>query len=179
MSEIITESLQHYGRTDDLKPILSEAIINPFTKEIIEQDVEAVLAKMDAALAGEGETFYAVARTAELGAVGIMGIRPVGLTTQEDPMRRYVTQNPAAEIINAYTRKAARGQGVGRALLGALEAEAAQRGFRQTVLNSGPRFARSGWPFWRAVYGPPVDTAMDFYGPRFHAPIWRHDLPSV
>lgn len=34
------DTLQSYGRTDDLRPVLEEAIINPFTKQPVPEDID-------------------------------------------------------------------------------------------------------------------------------------------
>lgn len=119
---------------------------------------------------------YAVAHVPQAEALGVMGLRAVGADAAADPMRQYATQPSAAEIVNAYSRTSTRGQGVGRALLTFLEKQAVEQGFTQIVINSGPRYKWSGWPFWDAMYGKPIGMAPDFYGPRVHAKVWRRDL---
>lgn len=87
----------------------------------------------------------------------------MGLQTPGETMKSFaVTDNPA-EIINAYVAYDQRGMGTGRSLVKHLEELASQKGYKEVILNSGPRYMRSGWPFWRRIYGEPAGVAKNFY----------------
>jgi len=76
-----------------------------------------------------------------------------------------------AELKRMYTVPAARGRGVGRAVLAALEDEARRRGFRLARLETGDRlpeahrlYARAGYqpiPCWGAYAGSAISLCLE------------------
>lgn len=73
----------------------------------------------------------------------------------------------AAEIKRMYVAPAARGQGVARALLGALEDAARELGYERTRLDTGPR-----QPHAQALYESAGYTAIDNYNANPQASFW-------
>ena len=173
MSEVVIArvGLEHAGL--DFSQPLKSAVIHPLTGEVIHDEVTEILGHIDHAIRGTGDRQY-VAAIQGFDVLGVMGFRQVG--QEEDPMAQYTTLRPAIEVVNALSRREVRGIGVGKMMLRGIERWGLEQGNRQVVLNSGPRYRRSGWPFWRSQYGEPVAVAKDFYGPRLDAPVWRHDL---
>lgn len=158
---------------EQLRVPLESAVINPVTKEVFSGEVEEVLTSIEAARHGQTDRYYAVALASGGQALGVMGLQQPG-----ESMRGYAASANPAEIINAYVLDAGRGRGVGRALLNHLEMKAGELGHTEIVVNSGPRYMLSGWPFWRRMYGEPSAVAKDYYGPRYDAMVWRKTLPS-
>ena len=151
-----------------LRPALETAICHPFTREVITDEVEQVMTAVRESADGLGNRFYAIAQTSGGIAVGVMGLQ-----SPDPAMRIYTTTVNPIEITNAYLDRDLRGQHVGTKLVSYLELVAREQGNTEIVLNSGPRYARSGWPFWRKTYGDPVAIAKNYYGPRYDAMIWR------
>ena len=58
----------------------------------------------------------------------------------------------------------------------ALLDEAASREFSVAVVNSGPRYEKTGWPFWDRRLGRAVGKAVNLYGPGLDAPVWVKEL---
>jgi ribosomal protein S18 acetylase RimI-like enzyme len=151
-----------------LRPVLESAICNPFTQEPILDEVEDVLANVQNSAGEPGERFYAVAQTSGGVALGVMGLQ-----VPENTMSPYVNTPNPVEITNAYVSSQARGMHIGQSLVTYLEDVARKQGRTEIVLNSGPRYALTGWGFWRKTYGEPIATAKDYYGPGYHAEVWR------
>lgn len=103
----------------------------------------------------------------------------MGLQVPGETMRAFASSANPAEIINAYVSASQRGRGIGSALLRGMEQTAKDEGYSELIVNSGPRYQLSGWPFWQRMYGEPVALAEDYYGPRFHAAVWRKSLKEV
>lgn len=174
MSDFVVERVGAAHADLDFRPPLESSIVNPITGEVFHDEVDEVLGHIARAIDGIGERRY-VAAIEESGLVlGVMGFRRVG--EAEDPMQTFVTEKPALEIVNAMSIRDQRGKGVGYMTLHQVLAWGEELGYKQVVLNSGPRYRRGGWPFWRRQFGDPIATIPDFYGKGFHAPVWRHDL---
>jgi len=154
-----------------LRPVLESAVINPITGEVFTDEIEEDLRSVEQSRDGLNERYYAVARTSGGLVIGVMGLqRP-----EQEMLAFTNTENPI-ELINAYVLRSSRGLGAGQALVHHLEDKAKEDGHSELVLNSGPRYQWSGWPFWRSMYGEPVGMLKDHYGPSFDAMVWRAQL---
>lgn len=112
---------------------------------------------------------YAVAENSDGQVVGLMGLKPL-----DRRMRLYALTKKPVEVINAFVHPNEQGHGVGRALLARIEDMAIERGYEEIVLNSGPRYEKSGgWEFWQHTIGEPVYIAHGYYGDGRNAPVWR------
>jgi GNAT superfamily N-acetyltransferase len=100
----------------------------------------------------------------------------MGLKLPDETMRGFARTNRPIEVINAFVYPPYRGTGVGTLLLRHVEDAARQNGFTEIVVNSGPRYRETGWPFWIKRYGSAIGKADDYYGPGIHAPVWRKIL---
>jgi GNAT superfamily N-acetyltransferase len=88
-------------------------------------------------------------------------------------MLLHTSTDRPVEFLNAYVDPERRNKGIGRALAGRLEEIALQAGHTEIIVNSGPRYKDSGWIFWTRLYGEPITTQKDYYGPGADAKIWR------
>lgn len=167
---VVIRQLQEQDRSD-LRAVMESVVRNPVTGEVIKDEVEEILASMKNSLENPGTKTYFVAQTPEGRVVGMMGLQPPG-----DVMRQFTTTPNPIEIINAYVLSDQRGTGIGHELVNHLEEEAKNRGYTEIVLNSGPRYRFSGWPFWRRKYGEPAGVAEKFYDGEWDAMVWRKDL---
>lgn len=104
----------------------------------------------------------------------ILGV--MGLQIPEEAMLRFSLTDKPIELINAYALRNSRAKGVGSTLLAAIEVLAKESGHEEIILNSGPRYKETGWPFWRKKYGDPVGILEDRYGPGLDAMVWRKVL---
>lgn len=154
-----------------LRPVLESAVVHPLTHEVFADEVEEDLRAVEASIAGENDRYYAIARTSGGLVVGMMGLQTPG-----EEMLEFATTERPIELINAYVLASSRGIGIGQALVHHLEDKAKEDGHTELLLNSGPRYQRRGWRFWREMYGEPVGILKDYYGPRFDARVWRTSL---
>lgn len=159
---------------EDLRMVLEESVVNPITKETVQEDVEELLADVQDSLRAQDGPKYLVAQTPEGEVVGMMGLQIPG-----DAMKRFALSPNPGELINAYVAENQRGKGTGRALVQALEQTARDQGFTELVVNSGPRYAFSGWPFWNKMFGAPAGVAKGYYEGQYDAMVWRTDLAAA
>ena len=153
---------------ETLRPVLESAMQQPLAGEVFFDEVESVLTNVKDSISGLSSQSYLIAESQAGIALGMLGMRVPNKT-----MRTFaVTANPA-EIINAFVSSDQRGRGIGATLLRVMERMARNEGYNELVVNSGPRYRLSGWPFWSHMYGKPVALAEDYYGPHFHAAVWR------
>jgi GNAT superfamily N-acetyltransferase len=126
---------------------------------------------MELSVQGLNDRTYVVAADEEGRPVGVMGMVPPG-----EDMRPFVTTEKPIEFINAYVDPNQRSKGLGQALAAKLEEKAVQAGHTEVVVRSGPRYEKSGYPFWTRMYGQPVSVQKDFYGAGYDSPVWRKRL---
>jgi ribosomal protein S18 acetylase RimI-like enzyme len=155
-----------------IKPVLESAIVDRETKQTIQEDVEYVYDNIvhPGNEAGCGITLIAWSES-EAKALGVMSLMKPGLI-----MTSFAITDKPAELTNAYVLEEVRGANVGKSLVLALENKARMHGAREIVLNSGPRYELSGWPFWRRLYGEQAGVADNYYGDGYHASVWRKTL---
>ncbi len=168
----IVRSLQE---TDlpQLRPILETWMRDSKTHELEREEVEETLKRMQESLTGDNDRKYFVAEETDGRIIGVIGmIRP------GEVMQQFATTNNPIELVNAFVAMdKRRGQGVGRALVAALETEAKRRGITEIVLNSGSRYEEFGWGFYDRLEGySRVGVAKNLYGPGFDAQVWRKIL---
>jgi GNAT superfamily N-acetyltransferase len=106
--------------------------------------------------------------------LGIMGIQ-----TPTDRMLNYTQTDQPIELITAMVSKDSRGEGIGKLLVNALLAKATSEGAKEVIVNSGPRYRLTGWPFWQKQFGVPVAIATGYYGPGGDAMVWRKALDET
>lgn len=156
-----------------LKPILETWLRFPtITGELLTEEVRTTLEEIEKSLRHENKKQFFVAQSPDGSVSGMMGIQPPDLA-----MRTFARTTHPAEIINAYVHFDERqGKGVGSALVSAVEDESRKQGFEELLLNSGPRYKETGWPFWKKTFGEPVGVLKNHYGPTNDAPVWRKVL---
>jgi GNAT superfamily N-acetyltransferase len=132
------------------------------------EEVSDAIAAVDASTKATNGRKYVVAGDLEGNIVGVMGM----VTPGRDMLLHTSTDRPV-EFLNAYVDPERRNKGIGRALAGRLEEIALQAGHTEIIVNSGPRYKDSGWIFWTRLYGEPITTQKDYYGPGADAKIWR------
>lgn len=154
--------------------VLEDSVIDSFDSKPDYKDIVQILQNVEATRLGEGSIEYAIAR--ESGTIlGMMGLRAVGIA-EEDDMRKFATQECAAELVNAYVIRRDRRIRTGTILFEHLVQRAEEQGFTELLVNSGPRYEKTGWPFWTFCMGEPVAMMKDKYGAGRHAPVWRMEL---
>ncbi len=155
-----------------IRPILETWIRFPvITGELIEEEVREVLREMKKSLATPNNKKFLVAISPDGTVAGVMGYQPL-----RDEMHRFAQTDKSGEIINANVLNQQRGTGIGSALVQAIGESAKKDGFKEILLNSGPRYKDTAWEFYNKHFGQPVGELKDFYGPGFSAPVWRKVL---
>lgn len=155
-----------------IQHILRQWVIVPGTTEVIESEVEEVLAYIKGSIGGTNTRKYIVAQSPSGEVVGF-----AGTDLPETDMLEYKTSDNPLELINLYVDTNNRtGKGVGSALYNAIKNNARNNGYTQLMLNSGPRYRESGWPFYMRIIGEPVGELKDKYGTNLHAPVWSENL---
>ncbi len=155
-----------------LRPILEQWIRHPETEALLEEEVVDVLGSVEESIKDANGRKYVVAEDTDGSVVGMMG-----LDTPGQAMRALAASENPAELINAYISPAARGAGVGKALVTQLEGIARTSGKTELLVNSGPRYRETGWGFWTKMFGEPASALVDYYGPGYDAMVWRKPLP--
>jgi len=156
---------------DSLRYILGIWVRNPETHEPIKDEIEGVLDSILENTKPPKKKHYYVALGSEGEILGMMGFASPSIEMVE-----YTTSDNSIEFINAYVDSKKRGLGVGKILASYLEQEAKLMGYKEIIVNSGPRYAKTGWSFWNSLYGEPVAISKDLYGPGLDAPVWRKSI---
>ncbi|OQA04829.1 MAG: acetyltransferase [bacterium ADurb.Bin400] len=100
--------------------------------------------------------------------IGIMGTQRL-----DDEVQQF-SSNPeqALEIISAFVSREARGRGIGKSLIGAIELEAKQLGYKEIIIWSGPKYKETGWYFYDSL---PGVKRVGFVGSE-DFPVWKKNL---
>lgn len=89
-------------------------------------------------------------------------------------IKNRTTGEPIPEEVEEDLQFLRGGNGIGTALVQALEETARQKGFTEVVLNSGPRYENTGWGFYDKLPGfRRAGVAVQFYGEGGDAPVWH------
>ena len=179
-SESIRESQQTYFvrelRPEDLgavEDIARQWVRFPAeTGPVIEEEVQEMLNLMHESIEHQNERNYFVCTDAHGKTVGFVCMAPL-----DKAMQQFVVTARPIELKNLYVDKQkTKGKGVGSTLYGFAKQWARDQQYTEVLLNSGPRYQDSGWPFYKKVIGDPVGVLKDFYGGGNDAPVWREDL---
>lgn len=178
LAEIDKQIKIHTAKPDDIEalhPIFERWIRDRHTGEVLTEEITELEEEIRASIEGNGQREYFVAKDNQGKTVGIMGMQS---PPYPELMRFTTTDNPM-ETINAYIAQSERSAGAGRALAEHIEGLAAQHGYTELLVNSGPRYKDTGWPFWTKLYGEPAGVAVGFYGPGGDAMVWRKSLTET
>lgn len=156
-----------------LQPVFQQWIRDRNTGAFLLGEADGVKDAIRASIAGESSQEYLVAEQSGQ-VLGIMGIQPPNET-----MRQFTQTAKPIELITALIADDARGKGVGRALVAALTEKAQEQDATELVVNSGLRYKKTGWPFWRRLFGEPVGVAESYFGPGGDAMVWRKPLHTA
>lgn len=162
-----------YLNFQEIRDTLRSTVIDTDTKLPVADEIEEILERINQTNKGDASHVYCMAVVGNA-IRGVMGMRKVG--DRNDPMRKFAGEQPAAEIINASVDPQAPRIGIGSRIHEALLDLAIMDGAEVSVVNSGPRYRYTGWPFWNKLYGAPIGTAKDLYGPGLDAPVWVKKL---
>jgi len=152
----------------DVELILREWIRHTDTREIVEDEVTAVIENMRLSVSDSTKRYYLVAAT-DGRVVGVMGLYVPDVGEAMD----FATTDKPFEVINAYVAGDQRGNGVGQALADAVEELGHRLGRTELVVMSGSRNRLSGFGFWDKRYGVRVGFEPDHYGPGRERVAWR------
>lgn len=142
------------------------------TGPVLEGEVQEMLDYMQESMAGENDRYYFVLTLPHGEVAGF-----VCIASLDEAMQQFVTTARPIELKNLYVDKGARkGKGVGSTLYTFAKQWAKEQNYTELLLNSGPRYQETGWPFYQKVVGDPVGILKDFYGIGLHAPVWREEL---
>lgn len=155
-----------------LRPVLTSAIRDPETGDVDYKDVNEVLASLPRTEVDLKDKYTAVAIATE----GARVLGMMSLVVPDKRMYRFAKSPNPIELTNAYVLDTAQRRGVGEGLLRHLEEKAQSEGHTEIVLNSGPRYAKVGWMFWKKQYGEPVGIAEGYYESKYDAMVWRKEL---
>ena len=152
--------------------ILKQWVRHWETRDIIQDEIDEIVLSIEKSINGENNYRYFLAESQSGEVQGIVGYR-----LPDKRMLDFTTSDKAIELTNFYIGNDFRGKGIGKALFQKLERAASEEGFDQVVLNSGPRYKDTAWPFYDSYPGlGRVGTAKDMYGQGIDAPVWRKDL---
>ncbi len=157
---------------EDLHPVFETWIRDRDTGEILTQEIAKLEEEILSSIDDDNEREYFVAENDAGKAIGIMGMQS---PPYDDIVSFASTRNPM-ETINAYVAKSERLSGAGITLAKHIENLATQQGYTELLVNSGPRYKNTGWPFWTKLYGQPSGVAVGLYGPGGDAMVWRKSL---
>lgn len=100
--------------------------------------------------------------------VGLIGFQPVC----DEVIKFDPNGTTAAEIVSLFVRKQYINNGVGTALVKAIEKKIYQDGYRKVIIWSGPRYMDTGWDFY--------DSLKDYKRVGFvdskDFPVWKKNL---
>jgi len=150
----------------ELRPVLNTTVRDSETGYVLQGEITDILNSVHSSSFNHRQ--YVVARQISDGTVlGMMGLqRP------DDAMQTFAMTERPGELINAYVMSGHRQAGIGSRLVKHLAHEASSAGYSELVVNSGPRYMKTGWPFWNRMFGAPVGMAEDYYGEGYHAMVW-------
>lgn len=157
---------------DALRPTFEKWIRDRHTGEVLAEEVAELEEEIRSSIEGSGQREYFIAEDGEGKPVGIMGMQSPPCSA----LMHFTFSDRPIETINAYVAESERSGGTGRALAKHIEDLAIQQGYTELLVNSGPRYKDTGWPFWTKLYGEPAGTAIGFYGPGGDALVWRKSL---
>lgn len=161
------------GDLPDLEKILALWIKDRDTGKALPDEVRGVLEAVEASVNGTNSRTYMIATTNKGQVLGMMG-----MVEPDAEMRVHARTARPVELINAYVDPQQRGTGAGKLLAQQLEALAIARSYTELVVNSGPRYSDTGWPFWIRRFGQPLTIMKDFYGPGGDTPFWSKILST-
>lgn len=147
---------------DAVRPIVESWVRGRVTGRLLANEADRIIATV-----GTRETQHIIAVDTGI-VIGMMG-----LTTPDTNARRYATSANAAELVHAFLVDECRGRGIGTLLVNGLEAAALLAQSTELIIQSGPRYEHSGWPFWSARFGSPV--AVEHHR-RGDVAVWRKVL---
>jgi hypothetical protein len=157
---------------EQLRDVLMSTVVNPITREPVVDEIEDILATLPIAEETMANKYSVVA----LGTGSRAVLGTMSLIEPDAVMRSFAPGDDPIEITNAYVGQ--RKSGIGSALVRHLEAKARTDGHSDIVLVSGPRFRRSGWPFWRKMYGEPAGVAELYFENTYDGMVWHKALAS-
>lgn len=160
------------GDLPGVRRILEGRIRAPETGEVVASEVEEVLGRMGRALERRSPARFLVAVAPGGEIVGVVGMRPLAPV-----MGAFARGERPVEMVHAFVAPDLARRGYGSALVAALEETARQHGHDEVLLNSGPRYAGSGWGFFDRQPGYERRGVLrDHYGPGQDAPVWGKRL---
>lgn len=158
---------------DLLRPIIEDSIKDSLTGITINSEVENVIRNVESSQKGDLDTYYAFAKDLGGNVLGLMGLQ-----TPSEEMRKLAISRSPFEIINAFVLGSTRGSGIGKTLVEHMHTRVLNSGSQEIMVNSGPRYRLTGWPFWTKLYGDPIGKITDYYGPSLDAMVWRKILAN-
>ena len=168
--------VRHPQSTDvsQLRTILETWVRDNATKELIPTEVASIVTAVEESVADKNAPASYLVAEEEGKVLGMIGYKK-----PENKMRALALTDNPTELINAFVDADNRaGRGVGRALTTALEKEVQAKGYKEIMVNSGPRYRETAWDFYNRVYGPSIGVLKDYYGEGVDAPVWRKILNS-
>lgn len=133
-------------------------------------EVESDMATLRSSLSPKsGKTIF-VTESPDKEVVGMMGLSE----KPKAPLMPFAKTDNPCELIVAYVHPDHRGKGVGTALIGAVKNLAKELGKKEILLESGPRHAETGYPFYDQQPGfRRIGVIKDFYGKGLDTVVWQ------
>lgn len=151
-----------------VRRILESRIRAPDSGEVLTDEVAEVIETMRRAVEGREVARFLAAVTGAGTVVGVLGMRPLA-----PAMKGYARGKRPIEMVHAFVAVGGAAKGVGSSLVEALESRARQDGHDEMLLNSGPRYASTGWGFFDRQPGyERLGVLENYYGQGQHAPVW-------
>jgi GNAT superfamily N-acetyltransferase len=160
------------GDLPTVRRILESRIRDPATSEVLAAEVAGVTDEMRRALGPRGPSRFLAAVASSGVVVGVAGMRPLA-----PALGVFATGERPAELVHIFVAPGFERRGFGSALISALEDRARGGGHDEVLVNSGPRYATSGWGFYDRLPGfERRGIVRDLYGPGQDAPVWGKRL---
>ena len=141
--------------------------------QVNEAEVNQIVEMLRTDLQDKNKKVNLVARNLSGAAIGTMGcgdVNPKMACYQSAPDIR------ASGLATAFLSPDHRGKGLGKSLLLALFDRAGQKGWKEMIWSSNPRYRETAWRFYTGIAGEPMGMIEDFFEPGSRSPIWRKSL---
>lgn len=155
-----------------IRNIAGDWVRNPDDGTVITEEIDGIAQKLQESLSEGASATFLVAENLEGKVVGFLRLDEISPEVEKFAL----TENPA-ELFNLFVASGQNnGKGVGRTLFNKAIELARQKGHTEILLNSGPRYSKSGWGFYNKLIGHSIGEIKGHYGKGVDAKVWSKSL---